>query len=176
MVRAVFLDRDGVINRALVRNGKPYAPLLLKEVEILPNVSLALHNLKVYGFLLIVITNQPDVATGKTTKFHVNAINKFLKKSLPIDEFRICFHVQSDGCKCRKPSPGLLFDAANDHQIDLKNSFMIGDRWKDINAGASAGCKTFFINYSYQELAPASPDFVVSSLFEASNIIIGEHI
>jgi len=174
MIRAVFLDRDGVINRAFVLDGKSYPPALVSEVEILPHVDFALNNLKKAGYLLIVITNQPDVATGKTARLVVDQINKFLKDSLPIDETYTCYHEDADNCNCRKPKPGSLFDAAQIYNIDLSKSFMIGDRWRDIEAGAAAGCKTFFINYGYQEKQPDFPDFIVSSLAEAAQIIIGE--
>lgn len=174
MIRAIFLDRDGVINRAFVRDGRPYPPSCLSEVEILPKVEAALNNLKAAGYLLIVVTNQPDVATGKTSKFIVNQINEFLGNSLPLDEIRTCFHEDKDRCNCRKPAPGSLLEAASKFQIDLQLSYMIGDRWRDIEAGAAAGCKTFFINYGYQEKQPDFPDFIVSSLAEASEIIIGE--
>lgn len=174
MKRAVFLDRDGVINRAFVRDGKSYPPTSLAEVEILPQVDEALANLKAAGYLLIVITNQPDVATGKVSKLTVDQINSFLIESLPIDQFRTCYHEDGDGCECRKPKPGSLFDAAKEHQIDLKKSFMVGDRWRDVEAGQSAGCKTFFINYGYQEKQPEFPDFIVSSLAEVAQIILGE--
>lgn len=174
MNRAVFLDRDGVINRAIVHDGKSYPPTCLNEVEILPLVGLALAKLKIAGYFLIVVTNQPDVATGKTSKLVVDQINSYLASSLPIDEFRTCFHDDKDDCRCRKPLPGALVDAAIEYQINLKNSFMVGDRWRDIEAGAAAGCKTFFINYGYREKQPDFPDFIVSSLAEAAEIIIGE--
>lgn len=174
MIRAVFLDRDGVINRAFVRDGKSYPPAGLSEVEILPNVRSALIDLKSVGYLLIVVTNQPDVASGKTSRLVVDQINFHLKNSLPIDEFRTCYHNDKDGCSCRKPNPGSLLDAAIEYGIDLSRSFMIGDRWRDVEAGAAAGCKTFFINYGYQEKQPDFPDFIVSSLAEAAEIIIGE--
>jgi len=174
MIRAVFLDRDGVINRAFVRDGRSYPPVSLDEVEILPQVELALNNLKEAGYLLIVVTNQPDVASGKTSKLAVDRINNLLVDSLPIDEIRTCFHEDKDGCQCRKPLPGLLISASRERQISLEASFMIGDRWRDIEAGQAAGCKTFFINYGYQERQPDSPDFIVSSLAEAAEIIIGE--
>ena len=174
MARAVFLDRDGVLNRAFVREGKSYPPACLGEVEILPYVELAINNLKAAGYLLIVITNQPDVATGKTPRLVVEQINKFLGEALSIDEFRTCYHEGKDGCNCRKPRPGALLDAARKHQIDLSKSFMVGDRWSDIEAGAAVGCKTFFINYGYQEKQPYHPDFIVSSLAEAAKVIIGE--
>ena len=174
MVRAVFLDRDGVLNRAFVRDGKSFPPTCLREVEILPHVELAINNLKAAGYLLIVVTNQPDVATGKTPKLVVEQINKFLSDALLIDEFRTCYHEDKDSCNCRKPRPGALLDASRLHHIDLSKSFMVGDRWRDIEAGAAVGCKTFFINYGYQEKQPDHPDFIVSSLAEAAEIIIGE--
>lgn len=174
MRRAVFLDRDGVINRAIVRDGKPYPPSGMAELDILPGVEDALIKLHAAGYLLIVVTNQPDVARGKTSKEAVEQINSFLDAQLPIDEFRTCYHDSSDGCSCRKPLPGALLDAARKHQIDLSKSFMVGDRWRDIEAGISAGCKTFFINYSYSEQRPEAPDFIVSSLHEAQTIILGE--
>lgn len=174
MRKAVFLDRDGVINRAYIRDGRSYPPADLAEVEILPKVDLALYKLKAAGYLLIVVTNQPDVATGKTSKFLVEKINAYLASSLPIDEFRTCYHDDKDGCRYRKPLPGALIDSALKHKIDLKRSFMVGDRWRDIEAGAAAGCKTFFINYGYHEKQPDFPDFIISSLYEASEIIIGE--
>jgi len=174
MRRAVFLDRDGVLNRVFVREGKSYPPACLEEVEILPHVESAINNLKTAGYLLIVITNQPDVATGKTPRLVVEQINKFLSDALSIDEFRTCYHEGKDGCNCRKPRPGALLDAARIHNIDLSKSFMIGDRWRDIEAGSAAGCKTFFINYGYQEKQPDHPNFIVSSLAEAAKIIIGE--
>jgi D-glycero-D-manno-heptose 1,7-bisphosphate phosphatase len=174
MNRAVFLDRDGVINRACVSDGKSYPPGSLAEVEILPGVASALERLKSAGYLLIVVTNQPDVATGKTPRSVVDQINSFLAKTLPVDEFRTCYHDDKDCCQCRKPLPGALLEAAKMHNIDISKSFMIGDRWRDIEAGAAAGCKTFFINYGYQEKQPDCPDFIISSLAEAAEIIIGE--
>lgn len=174
MRHAVFLDRDGVLNRSIVFDGKPYPPASLDELEILPQVGLALSNLNAAGYLLIVVTNQPDVATGKTPRQVVEKINNYLASALPIDEFRTCYHDDKDGCQCRKPLPGALLEAAKMHNIDLSKSFMIGDRWRDIEAGAAAGCKTFFINYGYQEKQPDCPDFIVSSLAEAAEIIIGE--
>jgi D-glycero-D-manno-heptose 1,7-bisphosphate phosphatase len=174
MIRAVFLDRDGVINRAFVRDGRSYPPVSLDEVEILPQVELALNNLKEAGYLLIVVTNQPDVASGKVSKLVVDQINNLLVDSLPIDEIRTCFHDDKDRCQCRKPLPGLLISASRERQINLEASFMIGDRWRDIEAGQAAGCKTFFINYGYQEKQPDFPDFIVTSLADAAEIIIGE--
>lgn len=174
MRRAVFLDRDGVINKAIVRDGKPYPPATLDELEILPGVSEALEKLHAANYLLIVVTNQPDVARGTASKEDVEQMNAYLGSKLLIDEFRTCYHDSGDGCNCRKPLPGALLDAARDHQIDLSKSFMVGDRWRDVEAGIAAGCKTFFINYRYNEQQPEVPDFIVSSLVEAKKIILGE--
>lgn len=174
MRRAVFLDRDGVINRAIVCGGKPYPPSTLEQLEILPGVSEALDRLHAANYLLIVVTNQPDVARGTAKMEDVEQMNSILASQLPIDEFLTCYHDSGDGCDCRKPLPGSLLKAAKEHHIDLSKSFMVGDRWRDIEAGQSAGCKTFFINYRYLEQKPDAPDFIVSSLLEAEKIILGE--
>lgn len=173
MKRAVFLDRDGVINRALVRNGKPYPPADLAALEILPGVPHALRLLHEAGWLLIVVTNQPDVARGTTPIADVEAINHHLQYCLPIDEFRTCYHDSSDGCNCRKPLPGALLAAAVAHKIDLASSYMVGDRWRDTEAGERAGCKTIFLDYGYDEKQPEKFNHRVRSLAEAANIILG---
>lgn len=174
MRRAVFLDRDGVINRAVVRDGRPHPPANLAAMEMLPGVSDALAALHEAGFTLIVVTNQPDVARGTTSMATVEEINNYLSSCLPIDEFQTCYHDSSDGCACRKPLPGAIMAAANKHGIDLGESFMVGDRWRDIEAGQRAGCKTIFIDYGYDEKQPESVNYRVRSLKEASQYILGE--
>jgi D-glycero-D-manno-heptose 1,7-bisphosphate phosphatase len=174
MRRAVFLDRDGVINRAIVRDGKPYPPANLSEMEILPDVSDVLAALHDAGFMLIVVTNQPDVARGTTPITVVEEINNYLLGRLPIDEFRTCYHDNGDGCDCRKPQPGALLAAARQHGIDLKKSYMVGDRWRDIEAGQRANCKTIFIDYGYDERQPETLNYRVKSLKEASQLILGK--
>ena len=171
--RAVFLDRDGVLNRAFVRNGTPHPPDTLAELEILPGVESALTDLHRAGWLLIVVTNQPDVARGKTTREQVDAMNAHLQSCLPLDEFRTCYHDSTDHCLCRKPQPGALIAAAACHAISLPTSFMVGDRWRDIKAGQHAGCKTIFIDYNYAEKQPQSFDYKASSLRDAADIILG---
>ena len=172
MKRAVFLDRDGVLNRAIVRDGKPYPPAHVSELEILPGVEEALAALRAAGFLLIVVTNQPDVARGATTREAVEEINAALGAALPIDEFRTCFHDSGCGCECRKPKPGALLAAAALHDIDLSESYMVGDRWRDTEAGQRAGCKTIFIDYRYQEKQPEYVDHRVKSLLEATQFMV----
>ncbi|MBX9810879.1 MAG: HAD family hydrolase [Burkholderiales bacterium] len=170
--RAVFLDRDGVINRAVVRKGKPYPPAGLEELEILPGVGEALARLKAAGFVLVVVSNQPDVARGTTARDAVETINAKLAESLPVNDFRVCYHDSSDSCDCRKPKPGMLLAAARDHGIDLSSSFMVGDRWRDVEAGRRAGCRTLFIDYAYDEQQPEACDYRVKSLADAAEIIL----
>lgn len=172
MRRAVFLDRDGVINRAVVLEGKPYPPSNLTAVEILPGVSDAMQSLHGAGWLLIVVTNQPDVARGTIPIAEVESINLYLQSQLPIDDFRTCYHDSGDGCNCRKPLPGAILAAANSHDIELAASYMVGDRWRDIEAGERAGCKTIFIDYGYAEKQPARFNHRVHSLAEAAHVIL----
>jgi D-glycero-D-manno-heptose 1,7-bisphosphate phosphatase len=172
--RAVFLDRDGVINRAVVRDGRPYPPADADHVEVLPGVAVALRRLKAAGYLLIVITNQPDVARGSQTLAAVEAIHSRLAAELPIDDFRTCYHDDGDGCACRKPKPGLILGAAREHQIDLETSVMVGDRWRDVEAGRQAGCRTVFLDYGYAERQPEQPGAVAGSLEEATTWILSD--
>ena len=163
--RAVFLDRDGVINQAIVRDGKPYPPLSIDELTIVPDAAAALRSLKQAGFLLLVVTNQPDIARGKQTLAAVEAIHQALREALPIDDFFLCTHDDADRCDCRKPRPGLLLRSAEKHHIDLSRSFMVGDRWRDIEAGAAAGCATVWIEFGYREKrSSVKPSATVHSL------------
>ena len=170
---AVFLDRDGVINRAVVRDGKPFPPSGVDDFELLPAVASSLAALKAHGFALYVITNQPDVSRGTQTREAIENIHQTLLSSLPIDDIFVCYHDDNDRCACRKPLPGLLLEARSKHNIDLARSFVVGDRWRDIDAGHNAGCKTVLIDYGYRERAPARPpEAIVRSLREAADWII----
>src|SRR5260370_19681082 len=174
MRRAVFLDRDGVLNRATVVAGRPYPPASLAEFEVLPGVAPACMKLREAGFLLIAVTNQPDVARGTQQRKVVEAINEALLTEVPLDDIRVCYHDEQDRCYCRKPLPGLLLQAANEWQIDLSASFMVGDRWKDIETGRRAGCKTILIDFSYRETLPSAPDHRVHSLAEVPEWILSQ--
>jgi len=165
--RAVFLDRDGVLNAAIVREGRPYGPASLGEMTVLPGVEEACARLKRAGYLLIVATNQPDIARGTTTRGDVDAINEALKSQLGLDEICVCPHDDADKCDCRKPKPGLLLDAAQRWNIDLAHSFMVGDRWRDVEAARAAGCRAVFLDYGYSEPRPEGADIVTSSLAAA---------
>ena len=170
--RAVFLDRDGVLNRTFVRDGKPYAPQSLEDFEILPGVPEALGRLRAAGFLNVVVTNQPDVATGKQTREVVEAMHALLLKKLQVDAVKVCFHADTDACECRKPKPGMLLEAAGELGIDLQRSFMVGDRWRDVGAAQAAGCQAFFVDYQDREKRPEKPYVAVESLPDAAAIIL----
>jgi D-sedoheptulose 7-phosphate isomerase len=172
--RAVFLDRDGVINRVFVRAGKPHPPKNLQELELLPGVPEALRDLKQHGYELLLVTNQPDVSRGMQSQQSVEAIHRVLSSQLPLDDILVCFHTDEDACDCRKPLPGMLHDGAEKHNVDLAASFMVGDRWRDIEAGHHAGCKTILVDHGYSERAPdPPPDHRVRSLREAADWILG---
>jgi D-glycero-D-manno-heptose 1,7-bisphosphate phosphatase len=169
---AVFLDRDGVLNRTIVRDGVPHPPDSVAEVEILPGVAEALDRLAERGFPLIVVTNQPDVARGTQTCQTVEQINHHLRQRLPLTAFYVCFHDTPDNCACRKPKPGLLINAAGAYNIDLSRSFMVGDRWSDIAAGQAAGCRTLLIDRPYSQGSRCAPDARVKDLSEAVTRIL----
>jgi D-glycero-D-manno-heptose 1,7-bisphosphate phosphatase len=172
--RAVFLDRDGVINRAVVRDGKPFPPATETDLEVLPGVAEALARLRTAGFRLVVVTNQPDVARGTQRRDVIDRMHARLAALLPIDEFQVCDHDDGDGCACRKPAPGLLQAAARTGGLSLRDSYMVGDRWRDVEAGRRAGCTTVFIDRGYDEPRPDRPDAVVHSLPEAADWILSQ--
>ncbi len=175
MRRAVFLDRDGVINRAIVRDGKPYPPSNADELEILPGAAEALTRLRTAGFHLVVVTNQPDIARGTQTQQSIEEIHATLVKSgLVLDSFQVCYHDDADQCDCRKPGPGMLLKAAKEDGIDLDASFMVGDRWRDVEAGQRAGCTAVFVDYGYAERKPARPYVRVESFVDAVDWILSQ--
>jgi D-glycero-D-manno-heptose 1,7-bisphosphate phosphatase len=172
MRRAVFLDRDGVINHPVIRACRPFAPGSLAELRIMPGVPHALHALRAAGYRLVVVTNQPEVARGTTQRATLVAMHEWLKSVLPLDEVFTCEHDDADRCSCRKPLPGLITHAATHLDIECAASYMIGDRWRDIEAGRRAGCKTLFVDHGYDEPVPESFDFRVTSLWEAASLIL----
>ncbi len=171
MRKAIFLDRDGVINKTIIRSGKPYSPGDMSQVEIIAGVNLALDKFRYLNFEIIVVTNQPNIARGIDHPKFLIDVHNYLKSELSIENFYICPHDDSDNCICRKPLPGLLMIASQELDINLSDSYMIGDRWKDIEAGQQAGCTCFFINYGYDEKQPKKPYTEVNSLLEAATLI-----
>jgi D-glycero-D-manno-heptose 1,7-bisphosphate phosphatase len=169
MNRAVFLDRDGVINRNEVRDGRPVGPETLAQFVILRGVREAVEAFAAAGFLVIVATNQPNAPRDV-----VEAMHALLRKTLKVDDIKVCIHAEADNCACRKPKPGLLLEAAREREISLSQSWMIGDRWRDIDAGKAAGCRTVLVEYDYpNERRPRDPDIIVHSLIEAVPFVTG---
>jgi D-glycero-D-manno-heptose 1,7-bisphosphate phosphatase len=168
---AVFLDRDGVINRPVVRGGRPYPPGSVDELELYPDAAASLSGLRAAGFTLVVVTNQPDVARRLQRAEIVHELNRELCRRIQVAAVYVCFHDDSDRCKCRKPAPGLLLRAAEDLRLDLGRSFMVGDRWRDVEAGRRAGCRTVYIDRGYSEASPSCPDVVTTGLAEAASWI-----
>jgi D-glycero-D-manno-heptose 1,7-bisphosphate phosphatase len=169
---AVFLDRDGVLVESFVRDGKPYAPTRLEDFVIIAESRDALARLKKANFMLVVVTNQPDVGNGLVERSVAERMNERLRAELPVDAIKTCFHAQTAGCDCRKPAPGLLIEAARELDIDHARSYMVGDRWSDIDAGYAAGCSTVFIDRGYDPPRTIQPDFTVRSLIEAADRIL----
>ncbi len=169
---AVFLDRDGVLNRPVVRDGKPYPPRSLDEFEVLPGVAEACDALRNAGFVLVVVTNQPDIARGTQTVEDVDRLHRRLNELVRVDAIYVCPHDDADNCECRKPRPGMLLAAAQDHGLDLSRSVCVGDRWRDIEAARRANVRAVHIDWHYQERAAANPDAVVNDLTEAAEWIL----
>ena len=169
--KAIFLDRDGVLNKAIVRNRKPYPPSTIDELEILDGVYKGVEFLKHSGYKLIVITNQPDVARGLTTIEEVNEINNSIIKLLNVDEIICCFHDDSENCECRKPKPGMILEAVKKWNIDLSLSYLIGDRWRDIQTAKNIGLTSILIKYDYDE-KKINANFECNNLEEAANFIL----
>jgi D-glycero-D-manno-heptose 1,7-bisphosphate phosphatase len=170
--RAVFLDRDGVIVIPEFRDQRSFAPRRVEDFRLYPEAATSLQRLKRAGFLLAVVTNQPDVGRGLIPRSEVDAMHEIMTRELPLDAIKVCYHRQGDHCDCRKPKPGMILRAAGELDIDLRKSFMIGDRSSDVEAGRAAGCTTVFIDLGYAESAPNAPDHVVHSIAEAADFII----
>ena len=174
--RGVFLDRDGVINRVVVRNGMPHPPYQIGEFELYADVPEGCARLKAANFLLVVITNQPDVGRGIQSREAVEAMNLKMQSALPLlDRVETCYHAgehYGQPCSCRKPRPGLILRAAADLKIDPRRSYVIGDRWRDVDCARAAGCRAILINRGYKEPLRQAPDFTVSNFNDAVSAVL----
>lgn len=173
---AVFLDRDGVINRVAVRNGMPYPPSDVEEFEIYEDVPDGCARLKAANFVLVVITNQPDVGRGIQSREAVEAMNLKMQSALQLlDRVEVCYHAgerYGEPCACRKPRPGLILRAAAELNIDAKRSYVIGDRWRDVDCAHAAGCRAVFIERGYKEPLRHAPDFTVPTFNDAVTAVL----
>jgi D-glycero-D-manno-heptose 1,7-bisphosphate phosphatase len=171
--KAVFLDRDGVLTIPLFRNGRSFAPLRLEDFELYPDIAGPLKALKQRGFLLVVVTNQPEVGRGRLDPETLREMHRRLSAALPVDVIKVCPHTPEDRCNCRKPLAGMLLEAATEFEICLPASYMVGDRAGDIDAGHAAGCRSIFVDLGYTaEMPPREPDAVVPSLQGAVDWIL----
>ena len=168
---AVFVDRDGVINEAIIREGKPYSPMRSEELHVIDGAAQACTQLQGAGYAVVVITNQPEIARGRLDTAELGRMHDSLRRQVPVDAIYYCPHDDRDGCDCRKPAPGLVHDASRDLDLDPTSSFLVGDRWRDIEAGRRAGCRTVLVGSGYGEKA-VDPDVCVESLAEAAKWII----
>jgi D-glycero-D-manno-heptose 1,7-bisphosphate phosphatase len=168
--RAVFLDRDGVINKVILCDGKPYSPRKYDEFVLNDGIREAVCKMKELGYKILVVSNQPDVARGEITQGILDLMTQKMRWELSVDEIYICPHDDPHGCSCRKPKPGMLIQAAEKWKIDLASSFLIGDTWKDIEAGKAAGCRTILLDAPYNQ--DVQCDFRVNSLSEAVSVIL----
>ena len=174
--RAVFLDRDGVLNRPVIKGGLPYPPARIEDFELYPDVADGCARLDAKGFVLVVVTNQPDVGRGTQNVEAVEAMHRKMLMALPqIARIEVCTHAGSrygEPCYCRKPLPGMLYRAAHYLAVDLTASYLIGDRWRDVDCARAAGCKSVFVERHYSESLRGPPDFTVESFSGAVEVIL----
>ena len=168
--RAVFFDRDGVLNRLVSRDGMQAAPQRIEDFHLIPDAARLVGQVRQAGFLAFVITNQPDIARGLLPERDLESMTAALRGAVPLDDVMICPHDDPDQCACRKPKPGMLVTLSERWNVDLKRSFVVGDSWKDIEAGQRVGCKTILLaggdaNGPMERSVP--PDAVVGSLADA---------
>jgi len=170
MVKAIFLDRDGIVNKAIVEKGLPYSPTRLGDIFLTDGIKDLIKKWHDEEYIVIVVTNQPDVANHIITKNKVDKINNYLKSIALFDDIFTCYHNGKDDCDCKKPKTGLFLQAKEKYDIDFSQSYVIGDRWKDIEAGKNIGCKTIFVDYHYDEERPNKPDYTAKSVSDIKRI------
>jgi D-glycero-D-manno-heptose 1,7-bisphosphate phosphatase len=168
---AVFLDRDGVLNRSRVEGGRPFPPRSSEEFQLFPETAEACAILARMG-PLIVVTNQPDVGRGTMNRKTVERMHANLYDLLPISRIEVCYEDGHDvNSQFYKPAPGMLIRAAQEMNLDLQASVMIGDRWRDIDCGRAAGCLTIWIDRGYSEELHHPPDYTVRDLLAAARLL-----
>lgn len=173
MKKAVFLDRDGVINDLVYRNNQPNSPICLGDMKILPRVKEAVDSLKNAGYLCIVVTNKPDIARGLLSYAELSKMHNFMTQATGLELIYFCPH-DDNQCDCRKPLTGMIEKAVRQYGIDLKRSFVVGDRWRDVEMGKKSGCRTVLVisKSTEQDNRKIDPDFITMDLWEAAQIII----
>ena len=170
MNKAVFLDRDGVINAATVVGNRSYSPDSIQKFIFLPGVKKTITLLREWGYLVIVVTNQPDISRGLLTREELDKMHDLVRKELSVNDIIICTHDDNDGCDCRKPKPGMLLGAAKKWNIDFGKSFLVGDRWRDVEAGKAVNCRTILLKNEASGIC--DPDYVIKDFSEVAEIIL----
>ena len=171
MRQAAFLDRDGVLNKPILRDGSVGSPRSLEEFELFEDAVECVTKLHAAGLLVIVVSNQPDVARGSLDPQVLERMHDWLKRATAVDAIYACPHDDVDNCFCRKPKPGLLLRSASEWGIALSASYMVGDSWKDIDAGNSAGCQTFLVGPLRGQTEQMRASYCVSDLRSAVEMI-----
>ena len=173
---AVFLDRDGTLNHPVMRDGLPFPPQSIAEFRLFPGVPAACRALHAAGFTLVVTTNQPDVGRGVIAQSVVESIHVRLQLLVPeISRIEVCYDPgNGESSRRRKPAPGMVLDAAAALGLDLPHSWLIGDRWRDVDCGRLAGVRTVFIDLGHRELLRTAPDFAVHDFPAAAAIILAQ--
>lgn len=174
--KCIFLDRDGVINQPIIINQKPYSPRKKQEFIFTNDIKNLINKVVNRGYKVIVITNQPDIATGDLSESLLNYFHKRIMDEMLVDDIFVCKHLSSENCKCRKPKPGLIIEASLKHKINLKESFFIGDRWKDVDAANKVECHSIFIDYGYREKLKTTPKNYVKNLYDAFEVIFNKEV
>jgi D-glycero-D-manno-heptose 1,7-bisphosphate phosphatase len=168
---AVFLDRDGVLCEAIVRDdGKPYAPTRFEDFALVADGAQQVARLRAAGLLALVFTNQPEIANGLLQPAELERMHAVLRTQMAVDDIYVCPHGKNDGCACHKPLPGMLTAAAREWRVDLEQSFVIGDRWRDIDAGRAVGCFTVLLERPYSACTTAN--VAVADLASAVDLVL----
>jgi D-glycero-D-manno-heptose 1,7-bisphosphate phosphatase len=174
--RAVFLDRDGVLTIPEFRNGRSYAPRRLEDFRLYPDAVKSVQDLKAAGFVVIVVTNQPDVGAGLVDIGVIEEMHRRLRNAVAVDDIEVCYETSEQASERRKPGPGMLIDAARTWAIDISASYLVGDRASDVEAAERAGCTALFIDLAYEEPLPVAQAVTVGSLREATDWILRREV
>lgn len=170
MKKAVFVERDGILNEVQAGPKHPIIPLTLEEFKINPKAKAPLRTLKDAGFVIIVTTNQPGLTRGYQSRRELDLMHDLIRRSFPIDDLFLCGHDEADHCPCRKPRPGLMIEAAFKWHLNLDHSFVISDKWQDAEAARTAGCTSLLLKSPW--IGQGHHDFVLPNLkFIADKII-----
>lgn len=170
MKRAVFIERDGILNEVQAGPNHPISPMTMEEFRVNEKAKIPIKKLKDAGFVLIVTTNQPGISRGYQSRRDLDYMHDHLRRNFPVDDILVCAHEESDECPCRKPRPGLLIESAFKWQINLDQSYVISDKWQDAEAARTAGCTSLLLKSPW--IGQGHHDFVLPSLKEIANKII----